>query len=109
MPKSTRVRRAPNRDPTSLAISIPNPDPDPTVEPTVESALNPPIDPRRLIPDVDVDVNVNYSPFSDAVPPPTPNILSPAAPGSIQSDPFEQLTIPNDSQLAYTMTTPLLI
>ena len=109
MPKPTRARRAPNRGPTSLAVSIPNPDPDPIVEPTVDSPLNPLIDPQLLIPDVDVDVdvNVNYSPFSDAIPSPPPNILS-LAPSSIQSDPFEQRTIPNDSQLTYTTTTTLL-
>jgi hypothetical protein len=92
MPKPTRVRRAPNRDPTSLAVSIPNPDPDPIVD----SPLNPLIDPQLLILDVDVDVDINYSLFLDAIPSPTLNILSPA-PSSIQSDPFEQLTIPNDS------------
>ena len=102
MPKPTQVRRAPNRDPTSLAVSIPNLDPDPIVD----SPLNPPIDPQLLIPDVDVnvDVNVNYSPFSDAIPSPPSNILS-LAPSSIQSNPFEQRTIPNDSQLTYTTTT----
>jgi len=102
MPKPTRVRRAPNRDPTSLAVSIPNPDPDPIVD----SPLNLPIDPQLLILDVDVDinVNVNYSPFSDAIPSPPPNTLS-LAPGSIQSDPFEQRIIPNNSQLTYTTTT----
>jgi hypothetical protein len=94
MPKPTRVRRAPNRDPTSLAVSIPNPDPDPIVD----SPLNPLIDPQLLILDVDVDVDisVNYSPFLDAIPSPPPNILSLAL-GSIQSDPFEQRTILDDS------------
>jgi hypothetical protein len=105
IPKPTRARRAPNRGPTLLAVSIPNPDPDPIVEPTVDSPLNPLIDPQLLIPDVDVDVdvNVNYSLFSDAIPSPTSNILSPA-PGSIQSNPFEEPTIPNNYQLTYTTT-----
>jgi hypothetical protein len=102
MPKPTRARRASNREPTSLAASIPNPDPDPIVEPIVESPLNPLIDPQLLIPDVDVDVSVNYSPFLDAIPSP-PNIPS-LAPSSIQSNPFEQRTSHNDSQLIYTTT-----
>jgi hypothetical protein len=92
MPKPTQVRKAPNRDPTSLAISIANPNVEPIFEPIVESALNP-IDPQLLLildvnVDVNVDVNINYSPFSDAIPSPTLNILS-YAPSSIQSNPFK--------------------
>jgi hypothetical protein len=97
MPKPTRVRRAPNREPTSLAVSIPNPDPDPIVKPIVKSPLNLLIDPQLLIldVDVDVDVSVNYSLFLDAIPS-RPNILN-FAPSSIQSDPYKQRTILNNS------------
>jgi Myb/SANT-like DNA-binding domain len=112
--KPTRARRAPNRNPTSLAIAISSPDP-----PIIESSLDPlwQIDPQLRTLDVAITlgdtIEVNYSPFSDAIPscPPSPStsILSPA-PGSPQSDYFEPLgrtVISNDLHRPVSATQAL--
>jgi hypothetical protein len=112
--KPTRARRAPNRNPTSLAIAISSPDP-----PIIESSLDPlwQIDPQLRTLDVAITlgdtIEVNYSPFSDAIPscPPSPStsILSPA-PGSPQSDYFEPLgrtVISNDLHRPVSATQDL--
>jgi hypothetical protein len=108
--KPTRVRKAANRKPTSLALPVPIPDPIPNPTP------DPQIDPRLTNTDIDstVDSTVNvaddvvYSPFSDAsATSPIPDsddalsrILSPIRKStqSLPSKVFEAVVINDDSQ-----------
>ena len=76
--KPTRVRKVANRNPTSLALPVPIPLPDPILDQ---------IDPQltNIDADVNVAVNVVYSPFSDAC-------LTPPIPGSSIPGPIRSLT-----------------
>jgi hypothetical protein len=104
--KPTRVRKAANRNPTSLALPVPIPDPIP----------DPLIDPRLTNIDVDSTVNstfdvaddIVYSPFSDAsATPPIPDsddapLIPDPIRKSTQSLPFETVVIDNDLQPVHT-------
>jgi hypothetical protein len=108
--KPTRVRKVANRNPTSLAlpIPIPIPVPDVPIDPILDQ-----IDPQLTNIDVDVDVAIDvvYSPFSDAcvTPPPIPNSSIPSPIRSSTQSPsptlantpfesFKAVTTEDDSQ-----------
>jgi len=99
--KPARVRKAANRNPTSLALPVPDPIPDPTPDP-----IGPQIDPRLTNINSTVDSTIDiadvvvYSPFSDAyaTPPPIPGPIR----KSTQSLPIEAVAI-DDSQPAHTI------
>src|SRR5947209_492709 len=66
MPQPTRVRRAPNRNPTSLALLVPNP----IIEPSTNLSCR--IDPQLTSLDIetalnDIAVAISYSPFSNTI------------------------------------------
>jgi len=98
-PKSTRVRKPANRLPKSLAALPIDPpiDPEPSPDPEPLDLL---IDPRLLnvaVDDDDIDIDRQFSPFSDGYIEDT----QPQSPSSTSSDPFqpfEQAVIPDDLQ-----------
>ena len=104
--KPTRVRKAANRNPTSLALPVPIPNPIPDPIPDLR------IDPRLTNIDVDNTVNstvdIAYSPFSNAYatsPVPNSNDALPLIPSPIRSStqslPFEAV-IDDDLQPVHT-------
>jgi hypothetical protein len=110
--KPTRVRKLANRNPTSLALPIP----DPILKPAANPSLQ--IDLQLASLDIatalnDIDVAINYSPFSDAIlsRSPSPDISGPT-PGSVQSDSvelFEQAVISYNSQQPIPTTQGLVL